>query len=371
MIILQVLTGLLLDLSLVWKIYKLCKAPHDRPLRAVTLCMASAVGFFSLGIPGLAKRVTAVAGAGTETLLQNALLLCTAYWLLCFYVYSTAESHRAARRVRMAAVPLAAALLVAALATATAPGDTLGGGYAAADMTVPQVAVFYVSVGSYLVCALATASYWTLRYAMMSPRPLATGLWLAFSGLSGMAVASAGRVAFTLVRWRDGRVPEAASGIVSWLLAVSVPLFVVGVMCSAVAMRLAASRVWWQHLRTYRRLGPLWQLLHEAYPQDALARGSRTRWHDVPTFQGVHRRYYRRVIECRDGLVRASPALAGLGVGPGAPPDVLAERLRAALRADTVDQPGTHPAIPIALPEEDGLDADARQLVALSDALRS
>jgi hypothetical protein len=37
------------------------------------------------------------------------------------------------------------------------------------------------------------------------------------------------------------------------------------------------------------------------------------RWRDLSRLRGVHRRYYRRVIECQDGLVQVSPYLANLG----------------------------------------------------------
>jgi hypothetical protein len=81
----------------------------------------------------------------------------------------------------------------------------------------------------------------------------------------------------------------------------------------------------------------------------------------VPGFGSVHRRYYRRVIECRDGLVRISPYLDTAG-------DDLARDLKAALR--TTQEHGTRPAVGVAIPDRDGLDADVEQLVTLSEALR-
>src|SRR5205807_5920314 len=102
---------------------------------------------------------------------------------------------------------------------------------------------------------------------------------------------------------------------------------------------------------------------------DQLSRVPSGRWRDALRLRGVHRRYYRRVIECRDGLVRVSPYLAG--AGDLDQPGHLASALRAALRARADGAPVTGAALPVAAPDGEGLDADVRQLVALSKALRS
>jgi hypothetical protein len=74
---------------------------------------------------------------------------------------------------------------------------------------------------------------------------------------------------------------------------------------------------------------------------------------------GVHRRYYRRPIECRDGLVRIS---SRLGPDDGQP---LGSRLLVALDGlSAADKLGD--AVPLAIPGAAGLDADARELVRLA-----
>ncbi len=371
MIALLVLTWVLLLLALVWKVYQLFRAPHDRPLRAVTFCITCATAFFSLGVPSAARGLDWLLGHGAGKLAQNCLLLATVYWLLCFYVYSAAEPGQAARRVHREAVALAVAVTVLTAATLATPSAVRGRVYGAADMRVGQVALFYVVVGLYLVYALSAALSWTWRYARISGRPLATGLWFAATALACMVVASAGRAVFDVVRWRGGTVPAALNQIVALLLALAIPLFVIGVSYPGVVMRLAAARIWWQHRQAYHRLRPLWTLLHEAYPQDALNRFPAGRWREALSVRGVHRRYYRRVIECRDGLVRISPYLVQQGVPDEAVPSVLAEQLRSALRTQAAGGTAGSRAVGLALPQEDGLDADVRQLVALSDALTS
>lgn len=81
--------------------------------------------------------------------------------------------------------------------------------------------------------------------------------------------------------------------------------------------------------------------------------------------RGVHWRYYRRVIECRDGLVRISPRL---------PQDdpvgaELAGHLLAALASVSAGPPAEGQAVPVAIPKTSHLDADADELIRLSRAL--
>jgi len=143
-------------------------------------------------------------------------------------------------------------------------------------------------------------------------------------------------------------------------------VFMVGFAYPATTTRLAALRVWWQHRRIYRRLAPLWTLLHQHFPEDAFGRAPSGRWGDAFRLRGVHRRYYRRVIECRDGLLRVSPYLGSDDNGDSS----LAERLRAGLLACAAGVPAPGEAVPVAIPATDGLDADVRELITLSEALR-
>jgi hypothetical protein len=229
--------------------------------------------------------------------------------------------------------------------------------------------VFFLAAQLYLVYALATTAWWTGRYARMSQRPMTIGLWLTAASLASMAAANVFRVATDLISWSGGTAPTGLNPAVAILFAFAVPAFVVGVSYPGVAMRVVGFRIWRQHRRTYRRLRTLWLLLHDAFPQDALHRVPTGKWREVLRIRGVHRRYYRRVIECRDGLVRISPYLAQHGVQKGTTPQTLASHLRSALQAHAAGEPAATQALAVALPSEDNLDADARQLVALSDAL--
>ncbi|MET7890439.1 MAB_1171c family putative transporter [Streptomyces mirabilis] len=373
MITVVLFVGTVFVLILGWKTSQLVRAPHDAPLRAVTLCLASAAASFGLALSPAAKVIRSVGGAGAPRLVQNVFAFCMVFWLMCFYLYSATDPQRGRIRARWEALPLGLAILGTTLATIAASGHDAGGDYGSVDMRVSAIAVFYLLADLYLVYALMMALRWTLRHARASHRPLSVGLWLIASALGGIAAASAIRAALTLVRWRGGTAAPAVTKISGHLIAVAILLFLVGVGYPAVHARLSVMRLRRHRRSMYRRMHPLWSLLHEAYPQDALHRNRISPRGLLRWPRGVDRHYYRRAIECRDGLVRISPYLRQEEL-PGSSrsepsADLLADRLCAALQAQAEGREAPYVAVAVAIPQEQGLDADVRQLVMLSDAL--
>ncbi|MFC7928729.1 MAB_1171c family putative transporter [Streptomyces cinereoruber] len=359
--------------AVAWKLYQLSKAPHDAPLRSVTLCLLSAALSYPLAMPGGASGVDTVAGHGTAKLIQNVLLLATVYFLMCFYLYSAEgqDGRRRARREAVLALFVAVSISAAALSV---PHEVFAGSFSTADMTVTQLAFFYGGAGLYLMYALAVTARWTYRYARMSRRPHSTGLWMAAAGLGIMAVACAVRAVFVAVRWSGGTVTRPLMAGVAMLLVVSILLFVAGVTYPGVRARIRSIRLWIRHRRDHRRLEPLWQLLADAYPENILGAASptlRDRWRA----RRVHRRYHRRIVECRDGLVDISPYLADGGgevdrSAQSPEPAELAARLRRAAAQIGDGVPAPRQAVPLAMDLGDDPEADVRQLIAVSDALR-
>jgi hypothetical protein len=363
-----VLTNALLGLSLGWRVYLLCLARNDRPLLAVTCCIACAAVSFPGVWPAESRAVVALLGVGSARLLANA-LLGGVYSLMCLYLYSTAHPRRASRRARIEAVPLATVVAVITLATVAMPRGDRGHAYTAVDMGVPQAAVFFTAAGLYLVYALASAVRWTVRFARLSERPLSTGLWLTAASLAGMVATNVAWVVSDVTDWSEGHFLTDLDRCAALLLAVAVSLFVVGMSYSSTAARLRALRVWHRHLRRYRELGPLWTALYSSFPEVAFSRTPKPAWSVALSPRGVHRRYYRRVVECRDGLVRISPQLARLGIQEGTAPEVVAEELYSALRAHAAGEPVDSTPFTVAAPREDSFDADVRELVSVSEAL--
>lgn len=380
---LSVILGIVLALALVWKISQLVKAPSDKLLQAVTLCIVCASCSFPLGLPAGARLADSFTGAGTAKLLQNVFLLGTVYCLQCFFLFAISDRETGRLRARRELVPLGVTVLVITLALLATPADERNHTFATATMQTPGVAVFYVVAGLYLVYSLAMALWWTLRYARIAGRPLATGLWLIAVALAAMVLASSLREVLTVGRWLGGTVPLPVIVGAKLLLDLAIPLFVIGIIYPATVARWATVRLWWHHRRMYRRLAPLWTALHQAFPENSLHRSVPGGRREVLHVRRVHRRYYRRVIECRDGLVRISPHLAQAGAEDGAEspaaaeplsqltPQEAARRLRAALRAQAAGESAPTQAVPVALPSGDGLDDDVRQLTVLSDALQT
>ncbi|MCK2244703.1 MULTISPECIES: MAB_1171c family putative transporter [unclassified Crossiella] len=348
-------------LTLTWVLFLLARRPHDIRLRAivgVVACWALAYPFQELandhvtllGLPPMAARF-----------LQHSLFLIAVNFLIVFFLHSALEEELARRRARWCAVPLGVAVTVLLVTAALTPpaADTN-------DQSVTSIAVFFLTSNLYVVFGFTLSCVWTLRHARGAEPRLARGLRLAAVGLAGIVAADLVFLPTVLIRWSGGFAPRWFVDIGITLVLLGIVLFLAGVCYPAAGMRVAGLGVWWQHLRLYRRLYPLWTILHERFPQDTLESLPANTLRELYGLRGVHRRYYRRVIECRDGLVRISPYL-GCSRRAGLP---LAEQLRAALRAHAAGIPAAVHAVPVAIPRAEGLEADVRELVALSDALR-
>jgi hypothetical protein len=322
-------------------------------------------------MPGGAAGIDTVAGHGVAKLVQNVLLLGTVYFLMCFYLYS-ADGQAARRRARREAVVVVVVAVAITLAAVSMPLEALAGSFRTADMTISQVAFFYAGAGLYLMYALGSAGRWSARYACMSRQPHATGLWLTAIGLGMMAVACAVRAVFVAVRWSGGPVPHQLMSSAAIALVVSSLLFVAGITYSGARARITATRLWLHRRRDHRRLTPLWQLLIELYPGNELRPASRGLW-DRWRARGVHRRYHRRIVECRDGLVDISPYLVCAEDDASVldlDPTQLARRLRSAASMIKNDVPAPGQAVALVVPHEEDRNADVRQLIAVSEALR-
>ena len=372
---LQVLQGVVSCLVLTLMVYLLVRTPRNMALRAVTITIASFALMFVF-------RQALSDGSGflgldpiMARLVQHFTMLLGGYSLIAFFLFSALDIRDARRRARWHAIPVAAAALIMTIATALMPADIrdvtamLTQGRADGPLSEPTVALLYLTVYLYMVYAFGTALLWTRRCAMGAEPRLRRGLALASVGMAAIVPAELVFAIAAVVRWAGGDMsrPVLLSAI-PLFLAGNV-IFLVGIAYPAAVMRLAALRVWWQHRGVYHRLAPLWTVLHQEFPEDALSRVPTSPWRDALSLRGVHRRYYRRVIECRDGLVRISPYLGA--PGERAETANLAERLREGLRAHASGMSVVARATAVAIPSDDGLDADVHELVALSAALQT
>jgi hypothetical protein len=372
----DVIHGIVSFGALAWMLYLVARSPRDGRRWAVAGLLAGWAIAYPFGIAASVGTDFLGVDAMNARYLQHALLLVAAYSLVCFFQFSALEVRLATRRATWEAVGLLVALVIMTVANLAIPADlrvpaatvtsTPGGG----PVGVTSIAAFYIAANSYLLYAFAAAAVWTRRYARGAEPRLRRGLRVASVGLVGISLAGATFVASNLSRWAGAPAPPPIVITSIFLLLLGIVLFVVGIAYSTVVMRLAALRVWSRHRRAYRQLRPLWTVLNERFPEDSLSRVPASRWRDAVSLRGVHRRYYRRVIECRDGLVRISPYLANLDPMELAVPERLARQLTDALRAHAAGETVAPQAIPIAMPQGDCLDADVDRLIELSHAVQ-
>ncbi|MFJ8962656.1 MAB_1171c family putative transporter [Lentzea sp. NPDC102401] len=302
-------------------------------------------------------------------LVQHVLLASGVYSLICFFLVSAVPgTSRGAARVQ--AVPLALSVVVMTVAVLATPESlrvaaalvpsSNGGG----PTGIAAIAFFYGTANAYLLYAFVVMIVWARRSAPGAVPGVRWGLWAITVGLSLLAAAESVFVASNVLRYFSSPAPRSVLVAAVFVLMLGIISFVCGVMTPVVVLKVLGGRIWFERLRAYRQLGPLWTLLNASFPQNRLERLPLLPWWRSVSPLHVHRRYYRRVIECRDGLVRVGPHAALL---PATLPP--AERLRAALRLCA--GAGDAPMAPVAfaLPGSDGLDADVRELVALSRAL--
>ncbi|HWM02837.1 MAG TPA: MAB_1171c family putative transporter [Actinophytocola sp.] len=374
----DIVHGLVSFGALGWMLYLVVRSPADVRRWAVAGLLAGWSIAYPFGIAASSGTDFLGVDAMWSRYIQHALLLVAAFSLVLFFQFSALVDPLLARgRAIREAVILAVALVIMTVANLLitadlrVPAATVTSTPGEGPVGVDSIAVFYVAANAYLLYAFAAAGVWTRRYARGAEPRLRRGLRIASIGLASISLAGATFVASNISRWAGTPAPPPVVITSVFLLLIGIVLFVAGMAYPTVVTRLAALRVWRQHRRAYRRLRPLWTVLNRQFPQDALSRVPVSPWRDALSLRSVHRRYYRRVIECRDGLVRISPYLASQGVDPTVPADPadLADQLTDALRAHAAGETVPPQAIPIALPADDGLDADVDRLIELSHAV--
>lgn len=333
---------------------------------AYPLSLAASTGTSFLGADALTARYA-----------EHVLMLLAAFSLVCFFQFAAAEVDRARRRVAREAAVVVVALAVLTVACLTIPealripAATVAVDPADGPVGEPAVAAFYMAANGYLLYVALATGRWTRRYAKGAEPRLRRGLRVASGGLAAVATAEAVLVLTDLSRLAGSPAPAPVVAASAFLFLTGLVVFFAGMAHPSLAGSVPLARVWLRHHRDHRRLRPLWTILNERFPQDALNRTPVGPWRDVLRLRGVHRHYYRRVIECRDGLVRISPYLASLATERDlAEPEPLARRLADALRDHAAGKTVPPQAIPVAVPGEGGLRADTDRLVELADAVR-
>ncbi|ANN21151.1 hypothetical protein SD37_39905 [Amycolatopsis orientalis] len=342
--------------GLVWKGYQLSRQPWNLPLQGI-------VGFLAFALIGRILRDV----VGEASLVRGGPVWSAIAWhaptsaavlsLLFFFDAATLPRQVAKRRTRRNALALLAAELVMIGAATLAP----------APRSVPHMSVIYFAANLFMGCALGACAISALRYARQAERRLGMGLRVAAIGFALTALTSGVFAAIDVEYWLTRSLFVDIIGVNGTLAFTGIVAIVLGLLYPAARMRLTAVRIWWRQRQAYQALEPLWTALHHAFPEDEFLRASTTPWDSLRVWD-VHRRYYRRMIECRDGLVRISPRVAKLREGrPANTP--LADLVAEALQGSPGDQGEQQRAVPLAIPDTNSAHDEVDELVALSRAL--
>jgi len=360
------------------KAWQLWTAPEDLALRAVTACLACVAAMFSLSLPPV-RAALDQADTGLRILAVNLGTMTTAYLLLAFFTYSV---HGPVKRrgVRLQAVPLVVAMAVATGAWYVAPAEVRVAPADPANGSDVHATVFVLAVLGYMAYAHALTLRWSVAYARAARLArLRRGLVVVCVALAAFLCAEVTKSALAVAQSLTDLGPGARglNGAYLGFVALGTLSFVVGISYPAVVGMVAAVPVWRRHRRYYRELQPLWAALNRAFPHLALLRLSSNSWRERFGLPSTHRRFYRRVIEIRDGLVQLAPyydrtageraaASARAGdTGPEVEDAMRASLIANALQAKAADAPVAD-GHPVPVPGGPDLDSDARSLTRIA-----
>lgn len=353
-------------IAAIWKISQLVRAPHDKGLRVVTACTVLVFVALTAQLTVATADVSEQVLSQFPKLIQNVILIFFFALLIVLLQSIVSPSMMGSRgSIEVALALLAAGGLVVTFAV-TQPA-LRGASYVDANNN-PGVLAFYLVGNLYMSYATARIAYlaWTTAghtqsRARLSLRVAAAGLVVACLGTHvPRVVSTSGRLGFD---------QQLLPGTETWttpLLATGITVFFLGIGYPGARTGLTKARLWGEVHRHYRQLRPLWVTVCEKFPEIALFPPV----HPLrEMFRVRHMRlhYYRRVIECRDGLVCLSPYIAE-PINATTCPVRQAELMRDAIARSSQGVQVSATSV-IAAPVAAGMDADTQELLALSATL--
>ncbi|WP_437045230.1 MAB_1171c family putative transporter [Streptomyces sp. enrichment culture] len=367
----------LLSIGVLWKGIDLARASHDRVLRFLVASLLMLLCGEVLSLPEVNGAIDAATAVGVGKVAFNGIYMSGLFSLILFFTSSARSKNGSYRRqVRTNASLLAGALIALAISMAATPATMRGHSLGTPYMAEPTIASFYIIGNAYFVYAYLASAVWALRYGRKASRHLGLGLCTMALGLLGLTITAVNRMILVILRI-DKPGSHEAFNTVNWSITDwAMGIVLIGICYSACVQLITRLRSIVHHRRMYHELTPLWTALTTAYPELVLNRTPAGSNWDRLRQPGTHeQRFYRRLIECRDGLVRLSPYVtrvapdADLAHGPA---DQIARHITKALALkQTSESPHTElSAARIALPASNDLGADARELIAVSHALR-
>lgn len=356
-----------LFIAAAWKVRQLVIRPDDRGVRLLLV-------FFAFTALGELIHVTPLTtndllepllGPNGNVVFRNVQLVLCFYLWVAFLLYASGQETKNRRRVWLDA-PCLAAVVTTLACWYSIPSELRTRPFTDTGSTAR---VLYYVIGILIVLYLTTflGTILTLRSARRADRVAAAGLYVSVAGfvlalplwglprLTALVVAGLGHTPSPYLARTSGYAALVVTAIIG-----------IGFVWSTAQSRLASIRLWNRHRRLIARIHPLWSLLVTAFPEHVLHHDA---GHRRVIVRRVHHHFYRRVVECRDGLVvaaRVAPA-GSTGEGPQAEARLIEDTLA------TVD-PGLRitpgpPGMILAEARDDTVEADAEALAELAKHL--
>lgn len=353
----------------VWKVSQLARLPHDRQLRLVTACTVLVLVALSAQLAVSIPNISPIFPAQSPKLIQNVLLAMFFALLLVLLQSSVSPADSVRRGYIEVAVALTASGALIAIFLATEP-SARGASYEQANGNA-LVLAFY-SVGNlYMAYATARGAYLAWAASGHTQSRARLGLRVAAVGLMINCIGThVPRVLYTYGELMFG--VELLPNTEVWttpILAIGIIIFFLGIGYPGVRTGFIKAKIWLEIRLRYHQLRTLWLAMCQQFPDIALfppVHIVRELFH----FRNLRLRYYRRIVECRDGLVCLSGYIE-TPIEPSASSAQQAELVRTILARLPEGRKRVPVTSVIAAPAGHGMEADTRELLALSKALAS
>lgn len=356
------------------------RKPTELPLIVIAIALGLAFVFLAPAVQVFESALAPSLGR----LLSNVCTLVAAFGLLHLMLYASHPPEQVPAKMRVRLVTLLVAVGVMAVMFFASSPPTGTGIFTGLYRSQPTLAVYVVVYASYLGSAVVDLAALALRSIRGARAWLRLGMILIVAGCvlaAGYLIEKVIGVVSELVTAATAELYcPSAFATVGCTFAVGMPAFAVLLIILGATLPTLGPRL--EHLirgfwyrRCLRRLGPLWETLHEALPDIALATPDRP----LPGSELL----YRRVIAIRDGLLALQPYrdpadtrehrdqanAAGL-TGQRRAAAVEAADIRAALHRRRHDMPPLGYAVDgDAATAQDDLASELRWLTQVSDAL--
>lgn len=368
----------LLVLGVGVKLHDVLERAPERALSGLLLsCLALLAVGQALSLPDVTDALDATTAAGVGKLFYNAATMLGLYTLVAFFARALMGAAPSRRRLRADGAALA--LVVAALAALmiATPQPLRSHSLTSPYLGYPTVAWFYLVGNGYFVYAYLTCGFWTWQYARRTAGYLATALKVIALGLVGVTVTSLVRATWVAVQYLRGPELDWVNSVNFRINNVSFLALTAGLLFLALVQAIPAVRTWLTQRRQFRALLPLWSTIAAAYPELVLDRAHNENTALPVAPRARRQRFYRRVVECRDGLLRLGPWMAPLATDrdlQAESPTQIASYIDEAIRrqqqrGDPADE-AADDAVSVAIPTTSDARADVDQLIAISDALQ-